>query len=388
MTKRIAIIGNGTGGSISAALCSLTARENNFELDWYYDPNIKPQAVGEGTTLDIPLVLSKTIGFDWGDLKELDGNYKSGVYKKHWGHFGNEFVHTFQPPAISMHFNANKLQNKILTEVSKNSHVNIFEQNTSVDQIDADYVIDCGGFPKTNDELNVKETIPVNSVHVTQCYWDHPTFDHTLAIAMPFGWVWGIPLQNRCSIGYMYNNNLNSLEEIKEDVKKIFEEYNLEPSDTTNSFSFRSFTRKQNYFDRHCYNGNASFFLEPLEATSIHAMRNVCDLALGKLVGQIDKDFANFTYNNIFAEYESMINLHYLASSQYDTEFWKRSKEIAEKFIHEQLQTSPKFKDHVLKGINQTVDPSTDLGYANWGHFSFIQNIYGLGLQDKLGEML
>ena len=59
----------------------------------------------------------------------------------------------------------------------------------------------------------------------------------------------GIPLQNRCSIGYMYNNKINSLEEVKEDVKNIFEEFNLQPSETTNAFSFKNYYRNTNFED-------------------------------------------------------------------------------------------------------------------------------------------
>jgi glycine/D-amino acid oxidase-like deaminating enzyme len=39
---KITIVGRGTAGCMSAAYF---ARHSGCEIDWYYDPNIKPQAV-------------------------------------------------------------------------------------------------------------------------------------------------------------------------------------------------------------------------------------------------------------------------------------------------------------------------------------------------------
>ena len=49
-----------------------------------------------------------------------------------------------------------------------------------------------------------------------------------------------------------------SLFDLKEDVKNIFDEYNLIPSDKTNSIEFPNYYRKQNFTDRISFNGNSS----------------------------------------------------------------------------------------------------------------------------------
>ena len=67
----------------------------------------------------------------------------------------------------------------------------------------------------------------------------------------------------------MFNSDINSLDEVKEDVKDVFEQYNLVPSDKTNFLQFKNYSRKVNFQGRVSYNGNASFFFDPLEATSI-----------------------------------------------------------------------------------------------------------------------
>jgi tryptophan halogenase len=382
MKNKLAIIGNGTGGAISAAKATLFS---GIEIDWYYDPEIKPQAVGEGTTVDIPILLRNSLGFVWGDLKELDGNFKTGILKENWNKQGESFVHNFIPNEISMHFNANKLQNMIMEKISSLPNVNVIPKNVNSDDIDADYVIDCTGFPKNSDNVEYTDKIPVNSVYVTQCWWDAPAFYETLAIAVPHGWVWGIPLGNRCSIGYMYNNNITTLEEVKEDVKKIFEKWNLTPSDTTNAFSFKSFKRKQNFFENKCYNGNASFFLEPLEATSIMTISEVCHMGVDIGFGGASFEKANQVYSSFLSEIETMINLHYLASSDYGTEFWKQSKTVAENYIAERIETDQKFREV----LNATVNGNhTHLNYGTWPSHSFIQNINGLGIEQKLRGML
>jgi hypothetical protein len=96
---------------------------------------------------------------------------------------------------------------------------------------------------------------------------------------MKHGWIFGIPLQKRVSIGYLYNDELSSLEEVKKDVQNVFKEYQLKPSEITNHIKFESFYRKQNFNSKVIYNGNSSFFLEPLEATSTHMSANINRLA-------------------------------------------------------------------------------------------------------------
>ena len=127
------------------------------------------------------------------------------------------------------------------------------------------------------------EYIPVNSVYVTQCFWPEPKFDYTLTVARPYGWVWGIPLQNRCSIG----------------------------------FSFKYYYRNVNFLEKLGYNGNASFFLEPLEATSISSMIMISKLCAGYVLGVNDSlDYINNVYTLKLKHVENMINLHYLAGSK------------------------------------------------------------------------
>jgi hypothetical protein len=387
--KKIAIIGAGTAGVYAATHFNRWAKDCEIEL--YYDSNIKPQPVGEGSTLSLPRSLWNNLCFTYEDLYKIDGTVKTGIRKINWGGDG-DFVHTFFPPNVSFHFNASSLQKYILNTLKDD--IKIHDKNVTHDSIDADFIMDCSGKPKTYEEFNISEYISVNSVYVTQCYWDNPRFTYTLTIARPYGWVFGIPLQNRCSIGYMYNSNINTLEEVKEDVKAIFEQFNLTPSDTTNAFSFNNYYRKENFAadSRVVYNGNASFFLEPMEATSIGTMdliqRTAYDLWFGD---NTTVESANSRYLRFIKEVENMIMLHYCSGSKFDTPFWKFAQDRGERCAKEMMQNQ-KFVDMYNLSKRDWSFLISEMGqdgsheYATWTPMSYNQNLNALNLYEKMDK--
>jgi len=383
--KKLAIIGRGTAGSLAAAHF---LKYTDWKIDWYFDNDIKPQAVGEGSNLALPISLQRCLNFQHHNLSEIDGSFKASIYKEGWGK-GKIFHHTFPPPELSYHFNANKLQDYILSKVKDNSHLTIKEQNIIHDEIDSDFILDCSGRPQSYEEFHLSKYIPVNAVHVTQCYWDYPRFQYTLTIARPYGWVFGIPLLNRCSIGYMYNNNINTLEEVKEDIKEIFKQFDLTPSENTNSFSFKNYYRKENFNGRFAYNGNASFFLEPLEATSIQMIDETNKKVFHFLNENINIEESNFTYNISMKKRETMIMLHYFAGSIYNTPFWKYAKERGEKCMIESLtQKNYQFGETFRRMIDIDNMCHNQKEFGSWTAVSFQQNIIGLDIKEKLDNLV
>ena len=75
-----------------------------------------------------------------------------------------------------------------------------------------------------------------------------------------------------------------------------FDDFNLIPSTDTNSFSFNNYYRKQNFTDRVVYNGNASFFLEPMEATSVGCMDHIQRISWEIWNNNMDVNLANDLY--------------------------------------------------------------------------------------------
>lgn len=375
MSKKLAIVGRGTAGALAVAHF---LSYSDYEIDWYFDESIPTQAVGEGSTLSLPRLLFRFCRFNYDMLAyELDGTYKHGIKKQNWSK-GKEYTHFFPPPDISFHFNALKLQEFILREAQKNKRLTVHQSNIiSYDDIDADYIMDCTGKPQTYEDFTLSDRIAVNSVHVTQCLWDRPKFFYTGTVARKYGWVFVIPLQNRCSVGYLYNNQLNSLDEIKKDVEIVFEDYNLTPSDMTNSFSFNNYYRKVNFTERVCYNGNASFFLEPLEATSIGTMDVINRLTFDHLALDARIFDINFFYTKELHSIENMIGFHYYHGSIFKTEFWKMAKLKGKQAI-KNLSVDNFFKEKIIANIDD-IGGNLATDYGSWGPYSWKQNINGLG---------
>lgn len=383
--KKLVVIGRGTAGAQSIAHFQRWMKD--CEVEWHFDPSISPQAVGEGSALSLPNSLLNNIDFNHLELSEIDGTFKSGIVKQGWGESGAEFFHAFPPPNVSYHFNAVKLQEFVAKKLQ--GKVKIVEHNVCADDVDADFVVDCSGRPTNFDNFYLAESIPVNAVHVNQCYWDYPTFQHTLTIARPYGWVFGIPLTNRCSIGYLYNNKINTLDEVKEDMEYMFKTYNLTPSTTTNNLSFSSYFKKENFTSRVAYNGNASFFLEPMEATSISVMDSIQRWAFDIWTNDAPAGLMNEKYNTYMRQIETFIAMHYLAGSPFKTKFWDTAKASAEKHFKD-IQKDTEFVDMYNNSRNlKTFSEAFDIPglYGQWWAGSFMQNIAGLGLYNKLDKL-
>jgi len=381
--KKIAIIGKGTAGSLT--LSNIVHHfKNQYEIEWYFDPSTPTQSVGEGSTLPLPHALRRSYEFSYNDFDILDATIKTGIRKVNWNGT-NDYIHHFPIGSVSMHFNATKLQEFIFQ--SEKNNIKLKTQNIrSYQDIDATQIIDCSGAPKNYSKHNVLTSIPVNTAYIQQCPWDIPKFNYTLTISRPYGWVFGIPLQDRCSIGYLFNSNFNSFEEVQEDIKNIFKQFNLNPTGSVNKISFKNYYKKENYIDRVAWNGNASFFLEPMEANAIGTVSKSYNLLNKILYKSINLSKANFEYNDFLQQVESMICIHYYAGSKYNTPFWKNAQEISQPPV-ERMFKDPRFLQ-ILESIvyNHYLPP--DIDYGQWSKNSWKENILNLNLLDKLKKLV
>jgi hypothetical protein len=395
--KKIAIIGKGTAGCL--ALAHFSKKFPDYEIDWYYDPNTPPQPVGEGSTVPLPRELYKSFGFVYEDFYKMGGTVKTGVYKENWGTGDEAFMHDFRPPATAIHFSAPELQKYIVEKSDQiiGKRLKVVPKYVTHEEIDSNYIFDASGAPKSYENFYKSEYIAVNAAYVTQCYWDLPRFTYTLAIASKYGWVFGIPLKNRCSIGYMYNSNINTKEEIIEDVKEIFKKWSLEPSKDTNSLNFNNYYKKENYQDagRIAYSGNSSFFLEPLEASSTGLMNKIQMDAGDVWSGEMSQDDANLSYLKELDDIELMIMLHYASGSKFKTDFWEFAQERGIKKI-ESYKNNEKFKE-IYKAIRdkstwgdannlpEKIIQSGDFG--SWPPAAYLVNMEKLGIKPTIDKI-
>ena len=385
--KKIGIIGGGTAGALTAFVLSKVSK---LKVDLYLDPEIKPQSVGEGANYFLASELNLKNYFDNDALvNKLGGTRKFGINKIDFNGAG-EFMHEFSFGSHSLHFDSEKLRNYILNDFPL---INVIEKNVkSFDDIDADFKWDCSRFTDINeDEFNIMEGIPVNSSYITQCYWDSPKFEYTNTIAMKHGWVFMVPLQNRCSVGYIYNSNISKEEDVKEDVKKIFEKYNLNPSEETNSVSFKNFYRKENFTWNTGYNGNASFFAEPMEATTIGNVITTAQQAIHVIFDSAHAATMNKKYLKEQKNTENMIAFNYLMGSKHNSEFWKFAQYNSEKFLRENFKKEDvasivKFYENLKNNTFSNTDKEPYIG--TWPGSSWYQNIKGFDAYNKLKTFL
>lgn len=401
MKKKVVILGRGTAGAINAAITvNNFVRTHNIdcEIDWIYDPSTPTQAVGEGTTLDVAEAMFNSLDFLHTDMPKIDANYKTGIFKSGWGKKNNEFVHHFFPPQAAFHINAVKFQNFVFEKLKQYPQVRTIEKRVASNEIDADFIFDCSGKPNiTPDKFIIADYIPVNSVYVTQCFWEYPRFTYSLTNAAKHGWYFGIPLQNRCAIGYLYNNQISTLEEVKEDVQHVFERYQLTPSNTTNAFSFSNYFRKNVFEENIVYSGNSSFFLEPLEATTLSSVVNLARKTMAVWIHGEDKSFHNNAFfNDFMVGISNVIMLHYLAGSSHENKFWNYATNKAETFIQNSLNNNLYFRKLVEFCIANPwkleeaifLPEQFRKDFGTWPTRSFRSNITELGIADKLKSML
>ena len=275
-------------------------------------------------------------------------------------------------PNVSIHFNAVMLQNLLMNKNKK--RVKFIDKSVKHDELNTDYILDCSGKPDDDSSFYEAKYIPVNSAMVYQCKWDNPLFSHTLCIAGKYGWIFGIPLQDRISFGYLFNKDINYKQEINKELLDLIDSYKQTPNDDYLLLEFNNYYRKVNFTDKVAYNGNASFFLEPMEATSIATIDDINRFTFDILFNRNDLDFVNSKYNKWFKEVQDIITLHYLAGSKYKTKFWKHAKNLATDCYNDKSQMLIdilKNKNNPLFNINN---------YGTWGLNSFNQNIDGLGI--------
>lgn len=363
--KKVAVIGRGTAGCLSVGSLMLDKSAFapdvdffNYEVDWYYDSNTKAQPVGEGTTLAFSNWWRDKINYFYEDTDRIEMVPKFGIQYDNWGK--SDYLHSFPTGDFGFHMNAVEMQDYMFNRFQVKKIDNVIEDPHDVD---ADMVIDCRGRPKDLKGYYAPKYIPVNTALIHQCPWDGPKFFHTKTIARPYGWVFMIPLRNRCSVGYMFNKHFNDPTDILSDLQDVFKDYNLTPDKSTcNKIAFQNYYKKEIIEGRVRYNGNKAFFLEPMEATSLDTMFEINNASNSEQVHQYIRDN------------EFIIMIHYAAGSKWDTPFWKYAQERGKECMDEYHLDPRVFR--TLTGLNN----NDRIGA--WHSMNLYYNLKGLGLED------
>lgn len=301
-----------------------------------------------------------------------------------------EGIHKYnQIGAISIHFNAVKLANK-LKEIGLSRGIKLVEGtiiNVSLDEnnnvesltlennekIYCDFIFDCSGFHRliigkvfNAKWKSYKDFLPEDSavpffIEMTE---DIPPY--TEAIAMKYGWIWKIPLQDRFGCGYVYDSSLISEEEAIKEIEEFLGYEPKYPRKDKGGFKFSAGSYEELWVNNCLAVGLAANFIEPLEATSIWVsvteLTNIFNNPAWLFDNsQARRDEFNKTMLEMNDDISDFIYFHYMTLRK-DTKFW-------EKFSYENAPARLKEKINVWQ---HRLPAKSDVGKA-WASASWFQ---------------
>jgi tryptophan halogenase len=348
---RIAVLGGGTAGFIAAA--HLTRRLPRAELLHVFDSRIPTIGVGEGTTPRFPLWFEEVTGLGLSHLAEHCGaTLKKGTRFDGWGSDGSEFLHRFQPVwLIGYHFDAAEVVRVLREHVraeridarvealrtsTRGVRVQLDDDTTHL----CDYVFDARGFPWPMDGANgaAEDLIQLDWIPTGRAILRRLSPQRlsgaTRAAARPHGWIFQIPLRDWTSCGYIFNPHISSDAEVEADFTAFLQAEGVSTWEQRGVLNFPNFLRCRMFDGRVFRIGNASCFLEPLEATAIGTAIVQIRSATRWIVEHRRKRSADpdevEDFNSEMLSYVCCDSLflawHYACGSRWDTPFWQYAR--------------------------------------------------------------
>ena len=421
----IIIAGGGTAGWLAALILSKTYNHNISVIE---SSKIGIIGVGEGGTHVVGSLINSnsTLGFNPKDfMEDVQGSMKIAVQHSGWPNTytlpldilpntqredflplmisQNKNLHDVSPLGLflsedkvpirkdesgvwtetewSYHFDGH-LVGKWLRKQSKNvkvidsivSKVNINDNGIESlmledgSLITGDLYIDCTGFKKllmnnlNNKWISYSKHLILNSAIPFRLPYHRPIGIYTGAEAMTAGWSWKIPLFDKMGFGYVYCDDFISYDDAIAELEMLHPKFDIIPN---NHIKFEA-GRLENMWQKNCISlGLASGFVEPLEATSVHATKIQID-ALGEA---LKNGTSSATYNKdmskIYDDIKDFIVLHYLGGRS-DTQFWHycASGEILTDRVKDILEIA----SHRMLTEDDISNPYNHLSYRAWNH--------------------
>jgi len=326
--KKIAIVGGGTAGLVTALILRKTY--DNLEIDLIESDRIGIVGVGEGSTEHWQTFMQHCDISTSELVKHTDCTFKYGINFENWTGDGSNYIHSVSS-AFNMssqtnskfvysylisqgakpkdlvhkyveaslhrmpfftinqfHFDTNKL-NKFLHDLCNKRYINIvkaeikevkLDETGAIDclvtesqqELKYDLYVDCTGFHRLllHKAMGVKwksysKYLPMNSAIAFPTETTEKIPSWTLAKAMNSGWLWRIPTQQRYGNGYVFNDNFITFDQAVQEVEQLYgHEINVGKKVSFDAGCLEKFWVKN------CVAiGLSSSFVEPLEASSI-----------------------------------------------------------------------------------------------------------------------
>lgn len=335
---KIAIVGRGTSAIIQALCCI----KYGHEISFFYDPEISPVCVGESTTPIVLGLIYDVLHLSIGEMvDDKVVSFKNGVKFIGWGN-NETFRHHFHSKRpLAGHFLTKKL-NEYIHDIFKSAGIEYFlekvediQENEDYVYINGkifDYVVHCSGWNglKVSCEPSLIETVNTALIFQDNIIDD---YSYTIHRAHENGWQFELPFpeQNLCRKGFLFNKNYlsekNALENLKENVSVI----SWEPK-----HSFNLLISK-----RQSLNGNCLFFVEPLQALTLHYYVSFAECICNYLNDINSRSYVdtNNAYLKDIYDYEKLVAYHYSYGSKYSSDFWKYTRKKAKNLIGNDYMT-------------------------------------------------
>lgn len=307
----------------------------------------------------------------------------------------NEILNYEKLSAISLQFNAIKMADflkrvglsrgiqivdKVVTSVEADQENNITALNFDSDSIEADFVFDCSGMAKVligkhyNADWQKFNHLPVDSAIPFFLDHDGDIPPYTEAIAMKYGWMWRVPLQDRFGCGYVFDSKYINHDEAKAEVEAMLGK----EISVNKNISFECGYISNPWINNCVAIGLSSGFVEPLESTSIQVTIE-CLKEVFKDVGSLQNidgvpaSEYNKTFSNTMNRIQDFIYFHYMAGRS-DTEFWDKFNDI---------NNAPDFVKSLMNKWDYVVPEHSDFDRSMFRLDNWFQVAYGVGRLNK-----
>jgi tryptophan halogenase len=252
----------------------------------------------------------------------------------------------FNAPKVAKYFREH------ITKTTKTSHINSTIKNVNISSngivesvvlendevITGDFFIDATGFHKLlanklnigwidyKDQLIVDRAMPFL---VPYKEGEDKVQPVTVAEALSSGWMWRTPTGGRRGCGYVYSSAFISEDEAQAEAEKIMGH----PIEPIKHIKYESGRLEEFWKGNVLVVGLASSFIEPLEATSIHAtimqLFTFCQEYLSstkeKTLNPASIEKYNAKTSKMYEYYKDFTVFHYQGGRE-DSEFWKTIK--------------------------------------------------------------
>jgi len=256
-------------------------------------------------------------------------------------------------------------------------------------EVSGDFFIDCTGFRS----LLLEQTMGVRRVSFGDALfcdaavigsWQRPEEDedirpYTTVETMDHGWCWRIDFLDVVTRGYVFSTAFCTPEEAMKEMKAK----NPQLGDDLRSIHFPSFRCEHYWKGNVAAVGNASGFVEPLEATALHLIiQQIWNLTGALRDGDYRPSSAlraleNRRFQECWDDTRDFLALHYRYNGRSDTPFWRHCREHtplggAEELVRVYSETGP-------AASLKTLFPATSI----FGYDGFVTMLLGQRVPTK-----